>query len=169
MERENYIQEDTQAITDLMRVWGQEVRSSYKDGTLSEKDIALRAQLIAEETIELFAAMGFTLKTETPGELGERQAYSLERHPDAVEGELADPQETLDALGDIVYVVKGAAPALGMDIDKAVLYAIHPSNMSKLDADGKVIKREDGKIMKSDQYFPPTERLKEVLEDGFPA
>jgi predicted HAD superfamily Cof-like phosphohydrolase len=36
-----------------------------------------------------------------------------------------------------------------------VFEEIHRSNMSKLDADGKPIYREDGKIMKSDRYFLP--------------
>jgi predicted HAD superfamily Cof-like phosphohydrolase len=36
-----------------------------------------------------------------------------------------------------------------------VFEEIHRSNMSKLDADGKPVRREDGKVLKSDLYFPP--------------
>ena len=32
---------------------------------------------------------------------------------------------------------------------------VHASNMSKLDENGKVVRREDGKVMKSDQYRAP--------------
>lgn len=32
---------------------------------------------------------------------------------------------------------------------------VHKSNMSKLTEDGKVLRREDGKVLKSDQYLPP--------------
>lgn len=38
---------------------------------------------------------------------------------------------------------------------------VHRSNMSKLDANGNPIYREDGKVLKSDLYFRPN--LKEIL------
>ena len=59
-----------------------------------------------------------------------------------------------DALADIVYVVYGTALTYGIDLD-SVLQEVHRSNMSKLTGDGKPLIREDGKVLKSDQYFPP--------------
>lgn len=59
-----------------------------------------------------------------------------------------------DALADIVYVVYGTALTYGIDLD-SVLDEVHRSNMSKLGRDGKPIFRNDGKVMKSEQYFPP--------------
>jgi predicted HAD superfamily Cof-like phosphohydrolase len=59
-----------------------------------------------------------------------------------------------DALADIVYVVYGTALTYGIDLD-SVLQEVHRSNMSKLAGDGKPLIREDGKVLKSDQYFPP--------------
>src|SRR6266568_803166 len=59
-----------------------------------------------------------------------------------------------DALADIVYVVYGTALTYGIDLD-AVLREVHRSNMSKLGRDGKPLIRDDGKVLKSDQYFPP--------------
>jgi predicted HAD superfamily Cof-like phosphohydrolase len=59
-----------------------------------------------------------------------------------------------DALADIVYVVYGTALTYGIDLD-AVLREVHRSNMSKLDSDGKPVLRADGKVLKSDRYFPP--------------
>jgi predicted HAD superfamily Cof-like phosphohydrolase len=59
-----------------------------------------------------------------------------------------------DALADIVYVIYGTALTYGIDLD-AVLREVHRSNMSKLDEDGKPLIREDGKVLKSEQYFPP--------------
>jgi predicted HAD superfamily Cof-like phosphohydrolase len=59
-----------------------------------------------------------------------------------------------DALADIVYVAYGAAVTYGIDLD-AVLAEVHRSNMTKLDADGRVLLREDGKVMKSTRYTPP--------------
>ena len=59
-----------------------------------------------------------------------------------------------DALADIVYVVYGTALTYGIDLD-SILHEVHRSNMSKLAADGKPLIRADGKVLKSEQYFPP--------------
>jgi predicted HAD superfamily Cof-like phosphohydrolase len=59
-----------------------------------------------------------------------------------------------DALADITYVVYGTALTYGIDLD-SVLREVHRSNMSKLGRDGKPLMREDGKVLKSDRYFPP--------------
>ena len=90
--------------------------------------------------------------------------------------------EYLDAVGDLLYVVYGAALAAGFtdkQVDAAVR-EIHRSNMSKLwsedelgnvPADGKailsvpgkwIVRRNDGKIIKSPSYSPA--RLKEIIE-----
>lgn len=39
---------------------------------------------------------------------------------------------------------------------------VHKSNMSKLTKEGKVLRREDGKVLKSDQYKPPV--LKDLVK-----
>jgi predicted HAD superfamily Cof-like phosphohydrolase len=59
-----------------------------------------------------------------------------------------------DALADIVYVAYGSAITYGIDLD-AVLAEVHRSNMTKLDADGRALLREDGKVAKSSLYTPP--------------
>jgi predicted HAD superfamily Cof-like phosphohydrolase len=59
-----------------------------------------------------------------------------------------------DALADIVYVIYGTALTYGIDLD-SVLREVHMSNMSKLSSDGKPLIRGDGKVLKSEQYFPP--------------
>lgn len=59
-----------------------------------------------------------------------------------------------DALADVVYVAYGTAISFGLDLD-ALLREVHLSNMSKLDADGRPVLREDGKVLKSDRYFKP--------------
>jgi predicted HAD superfamily Cof-like phosphohydrolase len=41
------------------------------------------------------------------------------------------------------------------DIILDVFNEIHRSNMTKLTEDGKVLRREDGKIIKSDRYQSP--------------
>ena len=69
------------------------------------------------------------------------------------EGNLTD---IADALGDKLYILLGTIITHGLQHKIAEVFEeIHRSNMSKLDRDGKPIYREDGKIMKSDQYFKP--------------
>lgn len=57
-------------------------------------------------------------------------------------------------LADIIYVVYGAALEYGIPLDE-VFEEIHAANMSKLDTDGSVIRRSDGKVMKGPNYSPP--------------
>lgn len=72
-----------------------------------------------------------------------------------------DIVEVADALGDLIYVVIGAALEYGIPLE-AVVTEIHRSNMSKLDENGNPIYREeDGKVLKGPDYFPPN--LKGVL------
>ncbi len=59
-----------------------------------------------------------------------------------------------DALADIVYVAYGTAHVYGIDLD-AVLDEVHASNMTKLGADGRPIRRADGKVLKGPDYRPP--------------
>jgi predicted HAD superfamily Cof-like phosphohydrolase len=68
--------------------------------------------------------------------------------------EKGDLAAIADALADIAYVVYGTALTYGIDLDP-VLREVHRSNMSKLGRDGKPLMREDGKVLKSDRYFPP--------------
>jgi len=64
-----------------------------------------------------------------------------------------DIVETADACGDLIWVILGLANSLGIPM-RAVWQEVATSNMSKT-VEGKVIKREDGKILKPDTYFPP--------------
>ena len=68
--------------------------------------------------------------------------------------ERSDVLGIADALADIVYVAYGTALTYGIDLD-AVLQEVHRSNMGKLDSDGKPLIRDDGKVLKSERYFPP--------------
>ncbi len=74
-----------------------------------------------------------------------------------------DIVEIADALGDKLYILFGTILKHGLQykIDE-VFDEIHRSNMSKLDDEGKPIFREDGKIMKSKNYFKPN--IRNILE-----
>lgn len=60
-------------------------------------------------------------------------------------------EEIADAIGDLLYVVLGAACAHGIDIEP-VFDEIHRSNMTKF-VDGYL--REDGKYVKGPSWEPP--------------
>jgi predicted HAD superfamily Cof-like phosphohydrolase len=64
-----------------------------------------------------------------------------------------DVVATADALGDLLYVVFGAAVTYGIDLEP-VFAEIHRSNLSKLE-EGEVLRRPDGKILKGCDYSPP--------------
>jgi len=88
-------------------------------------------------------------------------------------GELAeaiakdDLVEACDALADLDYVVNGGWLVLGMAaIKAAACQAVHDSNMSKLDENGKPILSEAGRVIKGPNYQPPTEALRRLLENG---
>jgi predicted HAD superfamily Cof-like phosphohydrolase len=67
-----------------------------------------------------------------------------------------DLTQIADALGDKLYILCGTIIAHGLQHKIAdVFNEIHRSNMSKLDADGKPIYRNDGKILKGENYFLP--------------
>lgn len=67
-----------------------------------------------------------------------------------------DLVEIADALGDMMYILAGTILKHGLqEIIEDVFEEIQRSNMSKLDRNGEPIMREDGKILKSEQYFRP--------------
>ncbi len=77
--------------------------------------------------------------------------------------EKGDLTAIADALGDQLYVLCGTILAHGLQDKIIEIFAeIHRSNMSKLDADGQPIFREDGKILKIEGYFRPD--LKAILD-----
>lgn len=72
--------------------------------------------------------------------------------------------EVADALADIHYVLMGTVLEFGLQENyPAIFKEVHRSNMSKLDANGKALYRQDGKVMKSELYSPP--QIKGILKD----
>jgi predicted HAD superfamily Cof-like phosphohydrolase len=67
-----------------------------------------------------------------------------------------DLTEIADALGDLLYILCGTILKHGLQHKiEEIFDEIHRSNMSKLDDNGKPIYREDGKVLKSKNYFKP--------------
>lgn len=79
-----------------------------------------------------------------------------------------DKIEIADAGADIEYVCNGMILAVRrMMVARAIPWQrvfdeVHRSNMTKLNDEGKPIKREDGKILKGPNYEPP--RIAAILE-----
>lgn len=67
-----------------------------------------------------------------------------------------DLVEVLDACVDQLYILCGTIMKHGLqDKIELAFNEIHRSNMSKLDANGKPLVREDGKIIKGEGYSKP--------------
>ncbi|MBV7363625.1 GNAT family N-acetyltransferase [Actinomycetaceae bacterium TAE3-ERU4] len=114
--------------------------------TLDTPRLGMRMDLILEEVHEL---VGAVLGTQSRQIMEE--AWRKAKEKDSSERNLV---ECADALADIIYVVYGMALETGISLP-AVLSQVQASNMSKLDADGSVIKREDGKVLKGPNFFRP--------------
>ncbi len=123
------------------------------DGPNADRErIHMRMSLIAEEFAELTGAA-----------YGQEARKIIEDAFDkahAADDKTRDTVEIADALGDLIYVIYGAALELGIPMAD-VLAEIQASNLSKLGEDGKPIYREDGKVLKGANYFPPD--IKKVL------
>lgn len=84
-----------------------------------------------------------------------RKRLLEEEYNEYLEGEENnDLVEIADALGDIMYIAYGTGITYGLPMDE-IFNEIHRSNMSKLGADGKPIRREDGKLLKGPNFSPP--------------
>ncbi len=126
------LKETIQAVETFHNAFGIE-NNEKPTVDLSENDIKLRHRLMHEENEEYLEA-----------------------------AENGDLVEVADALGDMLYILCGTILKHGMQHKIAEVFKeIQRSNMSKLDADGKPIYREDGKVMKSELYFKPN--IKDIL------
>lgn len=121
----------------------------------------LRARIMAVHAFH--EAFGITNNAEPQADLGGEREHMLRYNLMREENEeyleacrKGDLIEIADALGDMMYILYGTMCRHGLqDHMAAVFDEIHRSNMSKLDADGRPIYREDGKVLKSEQYFRP--------------
>lgn len=133
--------EQIKQVREFMETCGQVVRHTPVS-KLPPEEALLRIKLLQEELNELAEAVDVGFHT---GGLATPGAPVRVLVPDA-----------LDALGDILYVLLGAAHTLGLaDKLPAAFAEIHRSNMSKLGTDGKPIYSPAGKVLKGPNYTPP--------------
>lgn len=127
------LKETIEAVEKFHNAFG--IKNNYEPTIdLSASEVELRFNLMKEENEEYFEAA---------------------RNGDIV--------EIADALGDQLYILCGTILKHGLQHKiEEVFEEIQRSNMSKLDANGQPIYREDGKVMKSELYFRPD--IKSILE-----
>ncbi len=106
---------------------------------LDDKRFALKVRLLKEELLELEVA-----------------------HAD---GSIVG---VADALSDLQYILDGCFIEFGLaDLKDKMVDEVHRSNMSKLDATGKAMRRADGKIIKGPNYRAP-DLVAMILEPELP-
>lgn len=116
---------------------------------LNLQQLRLYVGLVLEETAELVEAVE---KLETSMAAGQ----PIHRN---------DIAEILDAGGDIMVVAGGVINSVGIHPGN-VLDRVWATNLAKISPDGKVLRREDGKILKPPGWEPPifTDLADSVLE-----
>lgn len=108
--------------------------------------LGMRMALIAEEFAELVGAVfGDAAEGVVLQGYGDALAFDEDRR---------DTVAAADALADLVYVAYGMALETGIPLDH-VLAEVQRSNLSKLDVDGSVIRRADGKVLKGPGFQAP--------------
>lgn len=123
----------------LVKTWMLKFKRDV-DIEFNYKDVRLCADLISEEETETWNEL--TPFDEETGSIEE----NLEQH--------IDRAKLTKELADLIWVCYFCAHKFGLPID-AVFRRVYDSNMSKLADNGEPILREDGKILKSDNYVPP--------------
>ena len=128
-----------EALKEFHTKFGHPTETGPKNVEEFLKQLELRMRLMEEELREFYNA-------------GIGVAISV-REYDA-DGQRMFMEEMIDGIADLLYVVVGTAVAFGIPLATA-FERVHLSNLSKLGADGKPIYREDGKVMKGPNFFPP--------------
>jgi predicted HAD superfamily Cof-like phosphohydrolase len=135
-----------------------EINSTEIDST--EAAVATGSSRARHQVGDFHRAYGLPIRDEPtaavgPDQVGLRQALIEEEVRELSDAASAgDLVGVADALADIVYVAYGTAHVYGIDLD-AVLDEVHASNMTKLGADGRPVRRADGKVLKGPAYRPP--------------
>lgn len=114
-------------------------------------------QALVQEFHDAFALASASLPTlDVPADLAALRLALIDEEVGELHDAVAagDLVKIADALADVAYVTYGAALSYGIDLD-AVVREVHRANLSKLDADGRPLYREDGKVLKSARYVPP--------------
>jgi NTP pyrophosphatase (non-canonical NTP hydrolase) len=113
----------------------------HQANALCRAPMELQTKLIKEEALEFEEAVYNLLDRDF--------AFQSPEHS------LLLQENILKELADLVFTAYQFAAAFNLDLDEA-LKRVFISNMSKLGDDGKPLYRTDGKVMKGNNYAPPT-------------
>ena len=118
----------------------------------ASKDPDLWAKLCEEESNELVEAFAATLKEAAD------LAYVLTGLYVVLDNSAVRTDEyirKLKKVDTIIGLIEDVFSGLPSRLFDETFTAVHESNMSKLDDDGKPVRREDGKILKGPNYKAP--------------
>lgn len=119
-----HIQEILEKVAEFQKATDQPVADSPSVG--DDKNNMLRYQLMNEENREYLTA-------------------SLQY----------DKVEILDAVVDMLYILAGTINQHGMQgVIEEAFNRVHANNITKVGADGKVLRNPDGKILKPENFVP---------------
>lgn len=182
---ERAFNDPARVVAEFHRTFGYPVRDAFP-GTLDPKEARLRKNLCNEEGREVIEAVQSGVLVDIAKEVtdleyvvaGTTVQVGLEpdtRVPEAVKYlidlccarmqsglENDDPAKAEVAAAAFMIVIRGLADLYCLPL-AALRAAVHQSNMSKLDGDGKpVVRASDGKAGKGPNYQPPD--IRGVLE-----
>lgn len=103
------------------------------DEEITSSNVKLRSRLLSEEHSEVQSELAFGV-------------YNYTIRP-----ELINKKKLTKELADLMYVTIGTAVTFGLPLEE-VFKAVHENNMSKAHPDGTIRRREDGKILKPDNF-----------------
>lgn len=84
-----------------------------------------------------------------------RRRLLLEEVKEYIDADIYDDiVEIADGLADMIYIICGTALSYGIPLAE-VFAEVHASNMAKRGPDGRIVKREDGKVLKPPGWSPP--------------
>lgn len=143
--------------------------------TITDQGVQLKLVVGPQSLVEEFhLAFGLPISSEPTIDIPPTLAHLRIKLVQEEASELVDAITRADLAGiagelaDLLYVTYGTALTFGIDLDMAV-EEIHRSNMSKLDAEGNPLIRDDGKVIKGPSYEPPNlERVITRTKDTAP-
>lgn len=128
------------------RLWIKLVEEETKEVLEALEDTNKEA-LLKEVSDLMYVTIGFNLTAAGPEQIGLLSTRESKSMMEKLTAASESHAKAMDKLGDVNYF--------------EAFRRVHLSNMSKLDEDGKPIKREDGKILKGPNYKEPT--LKDLV------
>lgn len=140
-------------VKEFHKVFG--TKNIPENPTIPEtQQIILNGKCILEEFLELIESLGLVLITEFSEYENKPIKKLMTKGVFTGVNHSLNLNEIAKECADLIYVAYGLATACGIPMDE-VFNKVHESNMSKLDDNGKVLRREDGKILKGPNYKKP--------------